>query len=149
MTTFVDNRKARFDYELLETFEAGLVLAGYEVKSVKLGRAKLDGAYVIIRGGEAYLVEASIAPYQAANMPKEYDAEAPRKLLLSKKELTRLERETEEKGLTIVPIRLYNKSRKLKLEIALAKGKKKSDKRESIKERETKRTIERLLKNGR
>lgn len=146
MATFVENRKARFDYEILETFEAGLVLAGYEVKSIKLGRAKLEGAYVIIRGGEAYLVETSIAPYQAANMPKEYDPMVPRKLLLSKKELTKLERETDEKGLTIVPLRLYNKARKLKLEIALAKGKKKTDKRETIKKRETKRTIERLIK---
>lgn len=149
MAAFVENRKVRFDFELLEHFEAGLVLAGYEVKSIKLGRAKLEGAYVIIRGGEAYLVEASIAPYQSANMPKEYDPMTPRKLLLSKKELLRLERETDEKGLTIVPIRLYNKRRTLKLEIALAKGKKKADKRESIKERDTKRDIERLMKRGR
>ena len=146
MTTYVSNKKAKFDYELKDFIEAGLVLAGYEVKSIKLGRAKLDGAHVIVRGGEAFLVGASISPYQPANMPKDYDAEAPRKLLLSKKELTLLERESEQAGLTIVPIRLYNLGRKIKLEIALARGKKKTDKRETIKKRESNRAIGRLLK---
>lgn len=148
MSSFVQNRKARFDYEILETFEAGLVLAGYEVRSIKLGRAKLEGAHVVVRGGEAYLVGASIAPYQPANMPKDYDAERARKLLLSKKELAKLEQESETAGLTIVPLRLYNAGRKLKLEIALARGKKKADKRETIKKRDTKREIDRLLKQG-
>lgn len=147
MATYVRNKKATFNYELKETFEAGLVLAGYEVKSIKNGKASLEGAHVIIRGGEAFLVGSSIAPYQPANMPKEYDPERTRKLLLSKKELARLEVESEQAGLTIVPIRLYNTKRKLKLEIALARGKKKADKRESIKKRDTKRDIDRLLKS--
>ena len=146
MTNFVTNKKARFDYEILETFEAGLVLFGYEVKSLKLGRAKLDGAHVIVRGGEAYLVSSSIAPYQPANMPTDYDPERPRKLLLSKKELSRLETQSEQAGLTIVPIRLYNAGRKLKLEIGIARGKKQHDKRESLKARDNKRDIDRILK---
>lgn len=147
MTTLIKNRKVRFDYELLDTYEAGLVLSGAEVKSVRSGKAKLDGAYVIIRGGEAYLVGTSISPYQVANTPDSYDPEAPRKLLLSKKELAALERLSEERGLTIVPIRLYNAGRLVKLEIAVGRGKKKTDKRETIKERDTKRDIERTLKN--
>lgn len=146
METFISNRKVRFNYELLDTFEAGLVLAGYEVKAIKTGKAKLDGSYVVVRGGEAYLVNASVSPYQKANTPENYDPERPRKLLLSKKELEKLETKSEQEGLTIVPIRLYNNGRKVKLEIALARGKKKSDKRQTIKERESKRAINRLLK---
>ncbi|MDC1205388.1 SsrA-binding protein SmpB [Candidatus Pacebacteria bacterium] len=146
MANLISNKKARFDFEILETFEAGLVLAGYEVKSIKLGRAKLNGAHILIRGGEAFLVNASVAPYQSANMPKDYDPEHPRKLLLSKKELKKLETESEQVGLTIVPIRLYNAGRKLKLEIAIARGKQKADKRQSMKKRDAKRDIERQLK---
>lgn len=147
MTTVLKNKKAHFDYEILDTFEAGLVLAGYEVKSLKLGRGKLDGAHVIVRGGEAYLVNSSIAPYQPANMPQDYEPERPRKLLLSKKELAELEQKSEQAGLTVVPIRLYNNGRKLKLEIGIGRGKKKSDKRETLKARATKRDIDRILKN--
>ena len=147
MATFARNKKATFNYELKETFEAGLVLAGYEVKSIKNGTVSLDGAHVIVRGSEAFLIGSSVAPYQPANMPNDYDPERPRKLLLAKKELSHLERASEQEGLTIVPIRLYNTARKLKLEIALAKGKKKADKRETIKKRDTKRDIDRLLKS--
>lgn len=147
MSNLVTNKKARFDYDILETFEAGLVLAGHEVKSIRVGKAKLEGSHVLIRGGEAFLVGASIAPYQPANTPESYENDRVRKLLLSKKELTHLERESETAGLTIVPIRLYNSNQKLKLEIALARGKKKADKRETIKKRESKRNIDRLLKN--
>lgn len=147
MTTYAANRKAGFNYELLETFEAGLSLFGHEVKSARNGKAKLDGSYVIVRGGEAYLVNASFAPYQPANTPNEYDPLRPRKLLLSKKELARLDSASEREGLTIIPLRLYNNNRKLKLEVAIARGKKKYDKRESIKRRDTKRDIERTLKN--
>lgn len=149
MSAYVQNKKAAFDYELLEEFEAGAVLHGYEVKSIRAGKAKLDGAYVILRGGEAFLVGSSIAPFQPANTPKGYDPERPRKLLLSAKELKKLERDSEQAGLTIVALRWYNKSQKLKLAIALARGKKKTDKREGIKKREAKRDIERTLKNQR
>jgi SsrA-binding protein len=147
MIKALKNKKAHFDYEILDTFEAGLVLAGYEVKSLKLGNAKLEGAHVLIRGGEAYLVNSSIAPYQPANMPKDYEPQRVRKLLLSKKELKELEQKSEQAGLTIVPIRLYNAGRKLKLEIGIGRGKKKSDKRETLKARDNKRVIDRILKS--
>jgi SsrA-binding protein len=147
MTDYITNKKAFFDYEFLEQYEAGVVLYGYEVKAVRANKASLNGAYVIIRGGEAFLVNASISPYQAANVPKNYDPERVRKLLLKKKELEVLERGIEQQGLTIVAIKWYNKNRKLKLSVALARGKKKADKREKMKEKDNKRDIERLLKN--
>lgn len=144
---YIQNKKARFDFDILETIEAGLVLHGYEVKAIRAGKGKIEGAYVVVRGGEAFLVGASVTAYQPVNTPKSYDPERPRKLLLSKKELAHLEQQTETARLTAVPIRLYNAGRNIKLEIAIARGKKKHDKRESIKERDTKRDIERTLKN--
>jgi SsrA-binding protein len=147
MSEYVKNRKASFDFEYLETYEAGVVLTGHEVKAIRAGKANLNGAYVIIRGGEAFLVNASISPYQTANTPKNYDPERPRKLLLSKKELSVLEQGSERQGLTIVALKWYNKGRKIKLSLALARGKKKADKREKLKEKSSKRDIERLLKN--
>jgi len=146
MKALVSHKRAKFDYEILETFEAGLSLLGTEVKSVRGGQGKLEGAHVIIRGDEAFLVGASIPPFQKANAPKDFDAERVRKLLLSQKEIEHLHSEGEKKGLTIVPIKLYNSGRNLKIEIAIARGKKKYDKRESIKARDTKRDIERTLK---
>lgn len=146
MSAYISNKKARFDYEILKTFEAGLVLQGHEVKAIRAGRGKLEGAHVVVRGKEAYLVGSSVSHYQEANTPKGYDPEHPRKLLLSKKELAELEVQGEQAGLTIVPIKLYNTGGKIKLEIAIARGKKKQDKRESIKKRDTKREIDRILK---
>jgi len=146
MTTIIKNKKAYFDYEILDTYEAGLVLSGHEVKAIRAGKAKLDGAYVIIRGGEAYLVNASVSAYQPANTPPDYDPERPRKLLFSKKELARLERESATAGLTLVPIKLYNSGRNLKLEVGVGRGKKKVDKRETIKKRDTERELRRSLK---
>lgn len=146
MTNYVHNKKATFDFEILERFEAGLVLAGYEVKAVRAGKASLRGAYVVVRGGEAYLVGASIAYYQEKNTPDNYEQDRPRKLLLSQKELKRLEETDSHKGLTIVPIRLYNAGRYLKLEIGIARGKKQQDKRETIKARDIKRDVQRELK---
>ena len=143
MPTYVTNKKARFDYELLDTYEAGVSLLGTEVKSVRAKQGKLEGAHVVVRGGEAFLVGASIPAFQKANAPDDYDPERTRKLLLSTKELSKLGREGEQQGLTIVPISWYSKGSKLKLEIALARGKKKHDKRESIKARDTKRDLER------
>lgn len=147
MKAYIQNRKATFDYELLESFEAGLVLFGHEVKSIRSGRGKLEGAHVLIRGGEAFLVGASISPFQVPNTPKQYDPERPRKLLLNKKELLHLERQTETVGLTAIPIKLYNAGRNIKLAFAVARGKKKFDKREILKARDSKRDIERTLKN--
>jgi len=146
MSTYIRNRKATFNYEILDTFEAGVILRGYEVKSVRAGKGKLDGSYVIIRGGEAFLVGASISAFQVANTPKSYDPEQPRKLLLSKKQLAKIENQVDTARLTCIPISLYNNNGKIKLEIALARGKKKADKRESIKARDSKRDIQRTLK---
>lgn len=147
MSTFIRNRRARFDFEVVDTLEAGLVLTGHEVKSIRNGRAKLEGSYVVIRGGSAYWVGGSIAPFQVANTPKNYEPDRPRQLLFSKKELARLERATEQERLTAIPLSLYSKGRKIKAEIAIARGKKKADKRESIKARDVKRDINRTLKS--
>ena len=147
MSDFVQNKKAYFDYEFLEQYEAGVVLTGHEVKSIRANKASLNGAYVIIRGGEAYLVNASISPYQVANTPKGYDPERARKLLLSKKQIEELEQGSERNGLTIVATRWYNNKRKVKLGIALARGKKKADKRETLKARDNKREIDRIMKS--
>lgn len=147
MTTYIQNRKARFDFEILETFEAGLVLFGHEVKAIRAGKGKLEGAHVIIRGGEAYLVGASVSPFQPLNTPKSYDPERPRKLLFSKKELAHLERQTETARLTAVPLKWYNAGRNIKLSVALARGKKKADKRETLKARDNKRDIDRIMKS--
>lgn len=137
MGNYAENRKARFDYEILEKFEAGIELIGTEVKSVRGGRVSLEGAFVIVRGGEAFLINANIPPYQPANAPKDYDPLHNRKLLLTKKEINELTSSDKNKSLTIVPISVYNKGRKIKVEIALVRGKKKFDKRETIKKRET------------
>lgn len=147
MNDLVRNKKAGFNFELLERYEAGVELLGTEVKSLRSGQGKLEGAHVVVRGGEAYLVGASIPPFQKANAPKDYEPERVRRLLLKNKEIIELFTESEKKGLTIVPIRWYNKRRVLKLEIAVARGKKKHDKRDNIKERDTKREINRTLKN--
>lgn len=146
MKALVSNKRASFDFELLETFDAGVSLLGTEVKSIRDGQGKLEGSHVVIRGGEAFLVGASIPAFQKANASKEYDPERPRKLLLTKKEIAELNVKSEKQGLTIVPLKWYNKSTKLKLQIAIARGKKKQDKRQSIKERDTKRDIARELK---
>jgi SsrA-binding protein len=146
MTTYVQNKKVTFDYEILERFEAGLVLYGFEAKAIRTGRASLQGAYVIVRGGEAYLVGASIAYYQEKNTPESYEQDRPRKLLLSQKELAELNKIDSGKGLTIVPIRLYNSGRHIKLDIGVARGKKKYDKRETLKKRDTERDLKRELK---
>jgi SsrA-binding protein len=147
MSTFVSHKRATFDFELLETFTAGISLLGTEVKSLRIGQGKLDGAYVIIRGKEAFLVGASIPAFQKKNTDAGYDPERPRKLLLTVKEIAELEQKSERQGLTIVPLKLYNKGSKIKLEIAIARGKKKQDKRQSIKERDTNRDIARELRD--
>lgn len=141
------NRKAHFRYEILEKFDGGLVLAGHEVKAAKAGRVQLDGAWVRLSGGEAFLVGAQIGPYQAGNVPEGFDPRQPRKILLSKRELKALERHLEKKGLTLVPLSLYNKGRLVKLSFALCRGKKTYDKRSTIKEREDGREMHRVLKN--
>ncbi|MFT5180024.1 MAG: SsrA-binding protein [Candidatus Paceibacteria bacterium] len=147
MPTYSHNKKATFNYEILDKFEGGLDLLGIEVKSVKKGQANLEGSYVVIRGGEVFLIGASIPPYQMNNTPDSYDPLRVRKILITKKEITRLSKS--EKGLTLIPISLYNKGNLIKLQFAVAKGKKKSDKRETIKTREAKVEMERTLKSKR
>ena len=146
MKIFAQNKKAYHDYEILDEYEAGIELKGFEVKSVKLGRASLKGARVVLRGGEAFLIGANIPRYQAANTPKDYDPERARRLLLTKKELNKLLGKEQEKGLTLPALSLYNKGRLIKLKFAVARGKKKYDKREQIKKQDQKRDIERSLK---
>ncbi len=146
MSILVNNKKIRFSYEILDTYEAGVVLSGIEVKSLKKGHGILIGSYVIIRGNEAFLVEAEIPAYQKANTPDSYEPRRPRKLLLNKKELLKLVEFENQKGLTLVPLSLYNKGRNIKLEFAVARGKKTRDKRENIKKRESDREISRTLK---
>jgi SsrA-binding protein len=144
--SLITNRKASFNYEILEKYVAGIELFGYEVKSLKKSQGSLDGAHVTIRGGEVYLVAMFIPPYQENNTPKEYDPHRNRRLLLNKKEISELEKAEKTKGLTIVPLSVYNKGSKLKLDIAIVKGKKKFDKRETLKKRDTERDIARDLR---
>ena len=146
MTNYAENRKARFNFEFLEKYETGIELLGTEVKSVRGGRMSLEGAFVIVRGGETYLINSNIPPYQVKNAPKDYDPLRNRKLLLTKKEIAELAGSEKNKSLTIVPVLVYNKNRKIKVEIALVKGKKKFDKRETIKKRDTDREIRREIK---
>jgi SsrA-binding protein len=145
MTPFTENKRAHFDYEFLETYEAGLELTGHETKSIRVGHPNISGSHVIIRGGEAFITGMSIPSFQPGNEPDGYDADRIRRLLLTKKEIAELMTKTKA-GLTIIGVKLYNKKRRIKILIALARGKKKSDKRESIKKRETDREIRRYEK---
>ncbi len=139
-----ENRRAYYDYQILESYEAGLVLRGYEVKAIKTGHVSLKGSYVVIKNGQVYLINAVIPPYQPANTPDNYDPERSRKLLLKQSEINSLLGKSKQKGLTLVPLRLYTKRGKIKIEFALSRGKRKTDKRELIKKREVEREIKRL-----
>lgn len=145
----IDNKKAYFNYEILEKFEAGLELFGHEVKSLRAGHGSLAGSYITIGKDGAFLVGALVSPYQVGNTPEDYDPRRSRRLLLNKKEIERLINETTKTGLTIVPLALYNKNRRLKLELAIVRGKKKHDKRQTINKRESDRQIGRILKGER
>ncbi|MBI5140089.1 MAG: SsrA-binding protein SmpB [Candidatus Vogelbacteria bacterium] len=144
--SLVQNKKVFLKYEILEKYEAGIELLGFEVKTLKSGRGSLDGAYVIIRGGEAYLINSEIPPYQMFNTPKGYDPRQNRRLLLTKKEIAELADYADGRGLTLVPISVYNKGRKIKVEVGVARGLKKYDKRELLKKRESQRDVDRTLK---
>lgn len=145
--SLIFNKKISFNYEVLEKMEAGIELLGLEVKSVRGKHGSLNGAYVSVHGNEIFLVGANIPPYQTNNTPKEYDPYRARKLLISKKEIKEIIGKEKIKGLTIVPVSMYNKGKKIKVEIAIVKGKKKYDKRATIKKREVDREIRRTLKN--
>jgi len=144
--SLADNRKALYDYEVLEKFQAGLVLTGQEVKSVKNGHLSLKGAYVTFHNGDAYLTNAHITKYKQAGDIPDYDPTHSRRLLLRKKEIRYLQGKLEEKGLTIVPLSVYTKKRFVKMEIALAKGKKQHDKRETLKKRDAQREMRQIQK---
>jgi SsrA-binding protein len=139
------NRQARFRYQLLDKWEAGLALQGSEVKSLRDGKANIKDSYAAVRDGELWLYSCHIAPYEPA-ASEGHDPERPRKLLLHKKEIERLIGKTQEKGLTLVPTRIYFSGSRAKVEIALARGKEHRDKREAIREREQRREIEREFK---
>ncbi|MFH1905826.1 MAG: SsrA-binding protein SmpB [Chloroflexota bacterium] len=138
------NRKARFEYFLLEHYEAGLALQGSEIKSIRAGQVSLAEAYVRVEGRQAWLMEAHIAPYMQANRYN-HEPKRPRRLLLHSKEIRELWDAVRQKGVTIVPTRVYLKEGRAKLEIAIAKGKKLYDKREVIARREAEREIERQM----
>ncbi len=140
----IKNRKASFEYELIEKFEAGMVLKGTEIKSIREGKASVQEAYCFLRDQAAYVKGMNIAPYSNASF-ESHEMTRERKLLLKKREIEKLRAKTEEKGLTIVPVRLYINSRGFaKLEIALARGKKIYDKRDDIKQKDQKRELERM-----
>ena len=146
MKPLAENKRAHFDYEFLDTFEAGMELFGHEVKSLRAGRASLIGARVLVRGGEAFLVGSTVPPYQEKNVPASFDPSRTRRLLLSKKEILLLAEKEGQKGLTIIPIMVYNAGRRLKLRVAVARHKKQHDKRAALKERDTEREMRRTLK---
>jgi SsrA-binding protein len=142
------NRRAYFDYEILETYEAGIELLGHEVKSAKAGHINLAGSFAVIRGGEAYLLNATISRYQAKNIAADYDPIRTRRLLLHKSEINELIGKSAQKGLTIVPLKVYTKRARIKVSLGLARRKKQGDKRETIKRRGAEREMERELRRG-
>ena len=137
----ISNKKAYFDYEISDTLEAGIELLGHEAKAVRVGKANLAGAVVKIYGGQLWLVGATIGPYQAKNVSADFEPTRSRRLLVNKREIAELIGRTAAKNLTLVPLKLYNKRNKIKLEIGLGVHRKKTDKREAIKKRETERAV--------
>jgi SsrA-binding protein len=147
MTNLIaDNRKARHDYEIEQKFEAGLVLAGWEIKSLRAGKAQITESHVIIKNGEAFLLNSHFAPLPTTSTHTQAVPDRTRKLLLHKSELNKLIGAAERKGYTIVPLNLHWKNNKVKVEIALARGKKLYDKREALKRRDWERQKQRLAK---
>jgi SsrA-binding protein len=144
--TVATNRRARFDYELLERFEAGIVLTGSEIKSVRAGKVSLQESFAEITGGEAWLVDAHIAGYSHAGYA-DHEPRRRRKLLLHRREIAGLGFEAQVKGFTLVPVRMYLHNGRAKLELALARGKKTHDKRQAIRERDTRRDMDRALRS--
>ncbi len=141
-----ENRRARFEYHIEEQFEAGMVLEGWEVKAVRAGQVQLTDGYVMIRDGELYLIGCRINPLRTASTHVSPLADRTKKLLLKKDEIRRLVGKVEQRGFTLVPLNLHYKGGRIKADIALAKGKDKGDKRDTIKEREGKREVERAMK---
>lgn len=144
--TLVEYKKAFLKYAPLETFAAGLELLGTEVKALRARQGSLDGACVVVRGGEAFIVGMTIPPYQVANTARSYDPERPRRLLLAKKEIAALAAAESKKGLTIVPLDVYTRGRFVKAHVAIVRGKGKSDRREDLKKRDALREAARAMK---
>ncbi len=144
--TLVENRRARFEYEILETYEAGLQLTGTEVKSIRAGKANLQDAFALFRDGEAWLHNLHISPHGTASKVFNHDPTRRRKLLLHRREIDRLRGLVEQKGLTVVPLKLVLNRGWIKAHLGVARGKKLHDKRQAIKERQTQREIQRELK---
>jgi SsrA-binding protein len=142
----INNKKAHLKFTSLETYSAGVELSGQEVKALRNKHGSLEGARVVVRGGEAFITGMTIPPYQSANAPKTYDPERPRRLLLGKKELRELAGAESQKGLTIIPFAVYTSKRLLKARIAIVRGKGKADRREDLKKRDAKREAGRILK---
>ncbi len=147
MNILAENRKALFNYKELERFQAGIVLTGQEVKSIRSGRLGLAGSFVTLKGEEVFWIGAHIPPYQPKNLQEGYSPERTRKLLLTKPEIKHLIGQARQKGLTMIPTKVYTGGNKIKLEFVLAKGRSKIDKREKIKKREVEREIRRTFKN--
>ena len=141
METIAENRRARFDYEILETFEAGIELKGFEVKSAKAGRMQLAGSHALVRGNELWLLNAHIPAYQPKNAPPDYDPGRSRRLLLHAKEIKRIAGQLKEKKMSIIPLGAYVKKNFLKIELGLGRLKSKTDKRESLKKRDARREM--------
>ncbi|HMQ29819.1 MAG TPA: SsrA-binding protein SmpB [Chloroflexaceae bacterium] len=142
-----DNRKARHDYSIEETYEAGIALTGSEIKSVRAGRVNLRGSFARVYNDEVYLYEAHISPYEQSGTYFNHEPTRPRKLLLHRREIKRIDGLIRQKGLTLVPLKLYFKGRRAKVELGIARGKKSYDKREDIAKRESQRDIERVMKS--
>ncbi len=146
-TSVISNRKARYEYQFVETFTAGIVLKGTEVKSLRAGKASLQEAYCFIKDEEAFIKNMEIAEYDKGSY-NNHEPKRDRKLLLKKREIRKIRKSLDEKGLTLIPTKLYFNDRNLvKLNLALAKGKKMHDKREDIKKKDTKRELDRALKS--
>jgi len=145
MKIYSENKKAGFDYEVLERFQAGMVLFGQEVKSIKTGHINLSGSYVAVRDNEVFLLGVKVPAYQPNNAGGSYNEERQKKLLLNKKEIDYLAGKTKTKGFSLIPLKIYDNNGRIKLEFALAKGKRKFDKKEKIKKRDVQREIAREL----
>jgi SsrA-binding protein len=141
-----DNRQARFLYTILETYEAGIQLVGTEVKSLRAGKVNIQDGYILVKNGEAWLINAHISPYQQSSQYFNHEPRRTRKLLMKKQEINKLIGQVERKGLTVVPLKMYFKNSWVKVLIGLAQGKKIHDKRQTIKERDNKREMARLMK---
>ena len=145
--SIAENRRARFDYHIEETYEAGLVLSGWEIKAIRAGQVQLTDGYVVIRDGELQLIGCRINALRSASTHVTPEADRTKKLLMHKEEIRRLIGKVEQKGYTLVPLNLHWKNNKIKCEIGLAKGKAEHDKRDTIKDREGKREVERAMKD--